>query len=134
MPYTKPESRLLYEWMVENYPDKPQWRRVRLGPYPKGHEEPIYGIVRRWIDGVVEAKIRPDPGALSQLELYAKLFPKTPEFSMFKDKPLELVFLTTKTDPEVEALAKEKGIRYVVYRPKWVEEYIRELIIKKKKK
>jgi len=130
--YEPREAKLLYEWMVKTFPNCLQWRHVRMGPIPKN--EALYGILRRWIDGVVydkktdtvyliEAKIRPEPGAISQLLLYKQLFPKTPEFEALKDKPIKLVFLTSFMDKEVKALCDQYGIEFVVYSPDWVKEY-----------
>jgi len=137
--YNPREWKLVYEYLITKYPNKLQWRRVRVGPLLKN--EKLYGVLRRWVDAIVydheedliiiiEAKMKPEPGALSQLELYRKLFPQTPEFELYKDKPIKLVFLTTMLDKELKALAKEKGIDYVVFKPKWVEEYFKELMEK----
>jgi len=51
---------------------------------------------------------------------------------MFKDKPIKLIFLTTVRDAETEALCKEKGIIYEVFRPPWIVEYWHELLAKAK--
>lgn len=141
--YTPVENRLLYEWCIKNYPKALQWRRVRVGPIPKSPEEKLYGVLRRWVDAViftgkkvilVEAKIRPHPDAIGQLLLYNELFPKTPEFSQLKDYPRELVFLTTKEDNAVRNLCRQHNIKFVVYRPKWIEEYWKELMKKMAKR
>ena len=130
------ESRLVYEWTVANYRTAFSWRKKHLGPLPDVKKPSYYSMLRRWADLVVdlpdkviivEAKMRPDPGAISQLELYKKLLPLTPELTPCHGKPIELVFLTTMRDEMVEDLCKEKGIRYVVYQPKWVKEYWEEV-------
>ncbi|MCD6422346.1 hypothetical protein J7L13_03300 [bacterium] len=137
--YQPREWKLVYEYMIKTFPNCLQWRRVRVGPIPKNQS--MYGVIRRWADGIVycpsedqvyiiEGKMKPDPGAISQLELYRELFPKTPEFSMFKDKPIKLVFLTTILDKDLQKLARSKGIEYVVYKAKWIEEYWKERIEK----
>jgi len=126
---------MVYEWMIKNYPNDLQWRRVRVGPLPGKEPDKLYGVLRRWVDGlivtktkviIVEAKVKPDPGAISQLEVYRLLFPETPEFSSLKKRKIELVFLTSSKDPILYKLAKQKKIRYVVYCPKWLKEYLEE--------
>ena len=135
MPYKRPESRLIYEYMINRYSRFPQWRRVRVGPIPGKEPKELYGVLRRWVDGIVftgskiiliEAKMKPDPAAIGQLLFYKKMFPLTPEFEMYKDYPIEMEFVTTREDPMVKAQCKDNGIRYVVYRPKWVEEWEKE--------
>lgn len=128
--YEARERRLCYEWVVEKHPTALQWRNVRLGELPKG--EAVYGVVRRFADiifydddviHIVEASIRPDILKIAQLEMYGRLFPQTPEFTLFKDKAVKLIFLTTLEDKAVREEAERKGIEYVVYRPDWVTEY-----------
>ncbi len=139
--YTARETRLIRDWVAKNYPDKPQWKRVRLGPIPGTPAAAIYKGLRRWVDLViwdepyiilVEAKMRPKPEGIAELELYDRLFPETPEFSMFKDKPRRLIYLTTLYDEVIDRMCKEKGIELVVFRPKWVEEWWKEVLEKAK--
>ncbi len=129
------EKQILDEYVVTNYPKCLQWTRVRVGAIPEGKELKFYGCIRRWADAIVydgktvtiiEAKMRPDPAGLAQLELYARLFPKTPEFQLFKDAKIKLIYLTVVDDPEVRALAATKKIRVVVYRPKWVVDLLEQ--------
>ncbi|RLE76534.1 MAG: hypothetical protein DRJ44_03865 [Thermoprotei archaeon] len=130
--YERREDKLLKEFLQKYFPDWLTWKRVRLGPVPKPEEYKWYQVVRRWADAVVyngekviiiEAKIRAEPGAISQLLLYDKLFPKTPEFRLLKDKPRELLLLVGFPDPEVDELAKEHGIKVAVFCPKWLKEW-----------
>ncbi|MHC1610042.1 MAG: hypothetical protein ACXQTW_00290 [Candidatus Methanospirareceae archaeon] len=123
------EAKLVNEWLSKFHPTALQWRRVRLGEYPTKEIAAIYKVTLRWADAIfveggvvhiVEAKLKPDAGAISQLELYDSLFPRTPEYTAFKDLPRKLVFLTTRMDEAVKAIADEHGVEYVVYKPKWL--------------
>jgi len=134
------EMRLLKEYIAQHYPNNLAWFRVRLGPYPEaitlGEGIQISGRAKavyiRWADAIVivddvillfEAKIRSEPGALAQLELYKKLLPETPEFMAIAERTIQPVLLTAFPDPEVDALAHEKGFWTRVYTPRWVKEY-----------
>ena len=126
------EARLVNEWLWLNYNTKPQWHRVRLGPAFDKETARMYKVLLRWADAVVlndneiliiEAKMTPEPGAISQLEFYAQEFKHTPEFSDYWDFPQRLIFLTTREDEALHALASEKNIEYVVFRPDWVNAY-----------
>ena len=138
------ETRLLSEWVASNYPEDRVIYRVRLGAYPdwaktaisKGAPADIYKIYQRWADAIVirdreiiiiEAKIKPDPGVISQILLYKKLLPKTPEFFEFKERPIHLIILMAVRDPEVEDMARDQGIEIAVYTPDWVIQYLREI-------
>ncbi len=142
------EMRLLKEWVAQTYPTSLAWFRVRLGPYPEsislGEGITVSGKVRqvynRWADAVVldgntvlliEAKIRSEPGALAQLELYEKLLLKTPEFTGFWRKIIQPVLLTAFPDPEVDAMAAEKGFWTRTYTPDWVKRYWADMQFRK---
>jgi len=136
------ESRLVFDYVSERYPNALQWRRVQVGAIPKGKDPRMYGHLRRWADLIVydgtevvilEAKMKPAPGAISQLMLYLQLFPKTPEFSLYVDKPLRGVILTTMEDIEVRALAEAQGLDYEIYAPEWVRDYWTQILGNNKK-
>lgn len=138
------ELRMLSEWLAETYPRQEYMTRVRLGRIePRVDSDGLtdeeirqIGVHRRWADAVVllqdrvilvEAKIRPQPGVISQLELYARLLPHTPELAKHANKPVEMVLLHAIEDDLVNQLAREKGIQCVYYRPAWVDKYLDEL-------
>ena len=135
------EQRLVSEYLAEHYGRYETMTRVRLGSInPALHPEKLttaelraVGVWRRWADAIVvmpdklvliEAKIRPNPGVISQLELYEHLVPLTPELKEHKAKRIEKVLLLCINDPVVVSMAREKGIKVVHYKPDWVDEYL----------
>ena len=138
------EMRLVSEYLAKHYPDYPTKTRVRLGSvHPDLHPELLsggelraLGVWRRWADAIIimpdrliliEAAIRPEPGKISQLELYEHLLPKTPELVEHKDKPIEKVLLFALEDPVTAAMARERGIKVVYFRPPWIDDFLKIL-------
>ena len=121
------ESTLINEWLRAKHPDALQWTRVRVGPFHNSKNDKTFGITRRWADAIfiedevvhiVEAKLKPNPGAIGQLELYEKLFRNTPEFTQYKENDIKLIFLTMSMDAAVLELTSEKGILYEIFTEK----------------
>jgi hypothetical protein len=138
------ELRLISEFVAQEYTESTYQLRVRLGkiqPRVDGQftdtaEERMLGVFRRWADAIVylpdrliliEAAIRPDPGKISQLELYERLIPNTPELQHVKHLPVEKLLLYAIPDHVLIELAREHGITCRQYRPPWIEEYLAEL-------
>ncbi len=100
-------------------------------------EKAMVGSWRRWADAVVypppdwiliEAAIRPNPGKISQLELYALLLPHTPELPYKTDEPLRQILLYAIEDPATTFLARKHGIEAIQYKPTWLPAYLRLLL------
>ena len=142
--YSPAEGRLLAEFTAIRWPAAQIYLRVKLGPIVRaavsGAETPAelaaVGIWRPWCDAViaegglitiVEAKIRPSPGMISQLEVYARLWPATPEFEHLRSRPLRMFALMAIDVPVIRQLAAERGIVSEVYRPPWIEDYLATL-------
>jgi len=139
------EMQMLSEWLARTQAGKRCLTRVRLGtprsetprPDMTPEERAMIGSWRRWADAVileddrvtiVEAAIRPDPGKISQLELYALLFKNTPELTAWHGRPLHLVLLYAIEDPATILLAREKGIACIEYKPEWLPAYLELLM------
>lgn len=137
------EARLISEYIAMQFPECRTAQRVRVGKIPAvlgipgltPAEQRVAGVWRRWVDAVVwtpkriiiiEATVYPDPGKVSQLDLYLRLFPQTAEFAEDLHTPLHGRLLFAIDDPTVRALARERGFSFVVYRPRWVEAYLAE--------
>jgi len=121
------ESELINKWLWEFHPTALQWTRKRLGVVPTKEMARAYNVILRWADAIfiekgkvyiVEGKLRPTAGAVGQLEHYKMLFGRTPEFSQYKEWPIELILLTPFTDLEIVELCSQKGIIYEVWEPK----------------
>jgi len=76
---------------------------------------------------LVEAMVRDEPGKIAELEMYRDLFLSDPEYKARWELPVELVLLTPIFNPFIRAKAEERGIRYVYYRPPWIEQYLESL-------
>ena len=131
-----PEKALLNAWLWKDHKDSVQWRNVRLGPMPTKELAAAYKVLMRFADAIyledgtvyiVEAKVRPQPGAIGQLELYKQLFKETPEFSQYKLWPIKLVLLTSTVDLQIAEFASNKEIKIVVFTEDDVNEVRQEL-------
>ncbi len=118
------ETDLLNAWLWEKHRTDVQWRRIRLGVLPTKQLARMYMTLLRWADAIVlkdgvvyivEAKLRAQPGVISQLELYNKLFANTPEFTQYREWPRKMKILTSVIDLNMVELASEKGIDYEVF-------------------
>ena len=139
------EMQMVTEWLQKTQAGKRWQTRVRLGSPTSStptaemtvEERAMVGQWRRWADAIileddkvtlVEAAIRPQPGKISQLELYAMLFPNTPELAPWRALPLRLVLLYAIEDPATTFLARSKGILAVQYIPAWLSGYMQILL------
>jgi len=135
---------LLNEWLAANYADALVMTRVRLGTLADVEtrtgltyeRQRALSVWRRWADAivitqrmvrVVEAKIRPDPGVVSQLKLYLRLVPHTPELEQYLSRPRKGVIVYAVEDPQIREMAKEEGFELHYFRPDWIEPYLAEL-------
>lgn len=118
------ETDLLNAWLWEKHREDLQWRRIRLGVLPTKELARMYMTILRWADAIViskgivfivEAKLRAQPGAISQLELYKKLFINTLEFKQYWNWPIKMLLLTGVMDLNMAELASEKGIIFEVF-------------------
>jgi len=125
------EAKFVNEWLMMKFPSSLQWKRVRLGPLPDKKLGALMKITLRWADAIVfdgetvfiiEAKLRSDLGALAQLEEYRALFRETPEFSILKDKPVEMILLLPYGWADLVRAAAQRGIRVEIFMPAWLYE------------
>ena len=128
----QPEGKYVNEWLLQFHPSAPQWKKVRLGALPDKELARMYEVALRWADAIyiedntvfiVEAKLENQLAGVSQLELYAKLFKETPEFSAYASFPIQLRLIAPFREREVEAMCQERGIAYEVYTPAWFSRF-----------
>lgn len=139
------ETRLLSEWLAVRYSDRRVMQRVRVGsdhpaleiPGLSASELRLVANWRRWADAividngvlvVVESTVLPKPGKISQLDLYIRLVPATPELAEYHDWPVRGILLMAVEDPIMRALASERGYTVELYHPPWVDGYLQSLL------
>lgn len=120
------EKKLLNAWLWEFHKTKPQWKRIRLGPVPNPQMGKMFAVLLRWADAIfledgliniVEAKLRPDFGAIGQLLGYRQMLQGTPEFEAYKHWKINLILLSQFPDLAVTQLATKYGIQHEVWNP-----------------
>lgn len=120
------ESILLTAWLKEFHRTSPQWKRVRLGIPANPEEAKLYSVLLRWADAIfledgimyiVETKLRPEFGAIGQLEGYRELLKVTPEFSAYKNWPIKLILVSPVLDLGIAEICSKKDIIYEVWKP-----------------
>lgn len=123
------EKRMVYEYVTVAYPEELQWRNVRIGPYKESEFGKMYAFLRRWADAIVvtkkeviiiEGKIKPNAGVISQLQLYIQEFTRTPEFKMIWHMPVRGQIVCVFRDAIVERMAEDAGMEYVIYEPSFM--------------
>ena len=136
---------MVTEFLTKYYPLRSWKTRVRLGSPPEAmitpemtpEEKAMVGSWRRWADALVypppdwiliEAAIRPNPGKISQLELYRMLLPHTPDIPLKEGDRVRMVLLYAIEDPATTFLARQKGIETVQYKPPWLPAYLKILM------
>ena len=142
-------TRLLHEWaQVQPFLEPPIYE-LRLGPTPlsaNGYPltpqvEAMLRVFNRYADligitdtelQVVEAKIFPDPGAISQLEHYLELVQSTSILRQHEGKRIQGVILVGLDDPWMAQRAAARGLRWTVYSPQWVSAYVQTRYTAKK--
>lgn len=142
-------TRLLHEWsQVQPWLEPPTYE-LRLGPTPlSANGAPLtpqvaamLRVFNRYADligvtadevQVVEAKIFPDPGAISQLEHYIELVHYTSLPRSHEGKPIQGVILVGLDDPWMGQRARARGFRWTVFSPQWVSDYVQTRYTAKK--
>ena len=138
------ETRLLSEYLALRWPNNRHVQRVRVGSYDPAvdvegltpAEARALGVWRRWVDAVVweparivlvEASVTPDPGHVAQLELYVRLWPRTPEYAEWAAWPVHGHLVYAMPDPVLPGMAAERGFTMEVFQPPWVRTYLEGL-------
>lgn len=132
----------MQEYITEHVRPRQVFFRMRLGgvtedergALPAGVSERIYMVTQRYADAVCiledrveiwEAKLIRPLAAVTQLQLYERLFRRTPEFAAYRDADIALGIVTPIRDPDLEDIARDAGIEIHYWEPEWVSEYLR---------
>ncbi len=144
-PYVQRDRRYVAEYVDQAYPHARVYFNLRLGPPPIGVAEKYPGLdvqkyARVWkktCDAVVvtdqevvliEGELRRPLLALGELISYRDLLFQTPELTPYSKLTVRSILLCPVYDPTLELQLKENKIEAVVFRTKWVDEYLKEVM------
>jgi hypothetical protein len=77
---------------------------------------------------IIEAKIVDEHKGVGELMNYRRLVPKTTSLKPYWGLPIDLILLRARERPDVTEAAIDNDITPVVFKPKWVKEYLAMLI------
>jgi hypothetical protein len=136
------ELRYVSEFAARTYPDEQVFTYVRLGKDPAiGREEELseeelrmLRVGMRWADCVVirareiliiEGKLKPGmyPEGIAKLEIYTRIARKTPDLAQYLPRKIVGAMLVPTDDPITAMIAREKGFRWIVWKPDWFQEF-----------
>jgi len=142
--YTPREMRLIAEFCAQRWPEGGYRLRAPLGPIPEAVREAVRP--EKWIGAarpfrpevdalkvepnrivLMEAKIFRIMDGLAKLPIYASLVPETPELERYRGLPIEMWLVVCWTAPWLEAAARRVGVRIHLFRPAWIEDYVKEI-------
>jgi hypothetical protein len=124
----------MQEYIMEYVQPRQTFFRMRLGgvsedergALPAGVSDRIYMVTQRYADAVCvmedrveiwEAKLIRPLAAITQLQLYERLFRRTPEFAAYVDADICLAIVTPIRDRDLEDIARESGIEIHYWEP-----------------
>jgi len=131
----------MQEYILEHLHPEQTFFRMRLGgvsdeqraALPAGVPERVYAVTQRYADALCiypdrveiwEAKLIRPLAAITQLQLYERLFPKTPEFVRYADLDISLHLLTPIWDEDLTEICERAEIEISMWEPPWVTEYL----------
>lgn len=131
----------MQEYILEHLHPEQVFFRMRLGgvsdeqraALPAGVSDRVYMVTQRYADAICiyddrieiwEAKLVNPLAAVTQLQLYERMFRKTHEFARYIDAELSLHLLTPIWDPDLNEICERSGIEIVMWEPGWVTEYL----------
>ena len=138
------ETRLLWEFLQDRYPDEVWATNVELGPLPPEVIE-AYGVTgtrnrlrpfRRRIDGVhwtpkvyelIEAKIRDPLPGLGALVVYQLLAEETPDLIGYTGQPFRKVLVAPFAPEWVTVVGRKLGVEVVEFWRPWIADYFEEI-------
>ena len=144
-PYVHRDRRYVAEWVIDNYPHDQVFFNLRLGPapaeivaaYPGIDVDRLGRVWKKTCDAVVvtdehivliEGELRRPMEAIGELQVYRDLLTTTPELKPWSHLPVRTILLCPVEDPTLNLILRERKIEKAVYRPAWVEEYLREVM------
>ena len=142
--YQHRDSRYVSEVCDWAFPGRPTLLNVRIGPIPSEIQARYPALdtsrwARVWLktcDAIVldenslvliEGELRRPIAAIGELGVYREMIPQTRSLWAYWYLPIRTLLVTPLADPTVEPVLQALKIETLLYRPLWVEEYLRSV-------
>ncbi len=143
-PYVQRDRRYIQEWVLRFFPSYIHFFNMRLGQAPPqiATQHPTLNIdrwARVWKKtadyvGVgpeeiilAEGELRRPVEAIGELQVYRDLLSTTFDLRPYLNRPVKTYLVCPVDDPTLDLRLHELGIIKAVFRPPWVEDYLREV-------
>lgn len=138
------ESRMISEYMLQNFSQFPYTLGVPLGSLPQellssqGMAKTM-GLMRPYrpeVDAIValprylliiEAKVWNLINGMAKLPLYKSLVPITPELSQYANREILMQLVVGWTNPNLERMARDLDVKVVVFCPDWLQQVVQDM-------
>jgi hypothetical protein len=144
-PYVQRDRRYVVEYVSGKWPNDTQFFNLRMGPAPISVAEAYPGLdvdryARVWkktCDAVVvtkdeiiliEGELRRPTEGLGELLVYRDLINTTPELKPYLGKKVRTVLLCPIIDPTMTMQLRDNKVELELFKPAWVEQYLREVM------
>jgi hypothetical protein len=77
---------------------------------------------------LIEGELRRPVEGLGELLVYRDLIATTPELKPYLPRKLKTILVCPLTDPTMLLQLKELSVELAIFRPKWVEDYLKEVM------
>jgi hypothetical protein len=131
------EMKYVHEWIAKNFPNAIRvMTQVPMGDTPQQLAKGRTDVDAYWFwrygpraDAIivlpdkvilVEAETKRPVVGLSELEVYANEFYRSPHLAAYTRLPLEVVLLTPVWDRHTAEVCAKKGWKYVIWCPDWL--------------
>lgn len=135
------ETRMVSEYLLQNYAKFPYQIKVPLGTIPnellerEGYYRAmrIYRPSRQELDALVvlprhllliEAKFWNIINGLSKLPMYKSLVPITPELQQYMPRDILMQLVVAWTNPNIERMCQDAGVELRIFCPDWLKEIV----------
>lgn len=137
------ERRFISEYMKDAFPEGYYQLNVELGPIPQEYVD-RYGLGRaaalfrptrprvdaiKWTDTayiLIEAKIRDIKAGIGDLSYYRGMANRTPDLPWFEGQTIICRLVVPWMIEWIKVAAEEAQVEIVVFKPDWIDEYVRE--------
>lgn len=144
-PYVQRDRRYVVEFVDQYWPRNRAYFNLRMGEPPIAMAQALPGlnidryarVFKKTCDAVVitedeiiliEGELRRPVEGLGELLVYRDLIPTTPELRPYLPRGIRTILVCPLADPTMSLQLQEQRVELAIFKPKWVEDYLKEVM------